>query len=398
MKLRGEPPIHLTYCLNVHPGETWDENVHAIRAKACAVKKRVAPAEPFGLGLRLSHEAARQLLGGDAIERLREFLDTEGLYTFTINGFPYGRFHGTAVKENVYAPDWRTQERLDYTADLAEILAALLPAGVTGSISTVPCSYKSWIRTEDDVDRMAENLAKCVHRFDRIRERTGREIHLGLEPEPDCYLETTGETLSFITEKVLQVGRDALCKEAGCTRAVAEEKLRRHVGVCFDACHLALQYEDLAESRKRYVAASVRISKVHLSAALRSRVTDEARRALADFCDPVYLHQVKVKSETGAISAFNDLPAFLERDGEAGGECRVHFHVPLYFAEYGSLTSTATLLDEAFFTGLFEGEDLHLEIETYTFAVLPAELRALEITESIAREYEWVLARVKPLL
>jgi hypothetical protein len=149
MKIQSDPPIHLTYCLNIHPCETWEENFAAIKEHALAVRDSVAPDKAFGLGLRLSNKAAKALSVVGKLQEFKNFLAENNLYVFTINGFPYGRFHGTKVKENVYKPDWRTSERRDYTIALADILSALLPENVEGSISTVPCTYKSWISTED---------------------------------------------------------------------------------------------------------------------------------------------------------------------------------------------------------------------------------------------------------
>src|SRR5207302_8360778 len=197
MILRDSPPIHLTYCLNVHRGETWTENFAAIREHACAIRDRVSRGKPFGLGLRLSEAAARELAQIKAREAFKEFLAAENLYVFTINGFPFGRFHGARVKENVYAPDWRSPERLAYTRLLADILADLLPAGLEGSISTVPGSFKPGIKNETDVREMVCALAECASHFAKIESETGKLLHLGLEPEPACFLETTNETVAF---------------------------------------------------------------------------------------------------------------------------------------------------------------------------------------------------------
>ena len=186
MKIQDNPPLHLTYCLNLHPGEAWAENFAAIQTHVLAIRDRVAPGGPFGLGLRLGDRAARELAPATRLAELRDFLAAHGLYAFTVNGFPYGAFHGTAVKENVYRPDWRSAERLDYTVRLAEILAALLPEGVAGSISTVPVSYKDWMKSEADLRPAVENLAECAHRLEELYRRTGKDIALALEPEPDC--------------------------------------------------------------------------------------------------------------------------------------------------------------------------------------------------------------------
>ena len=318
-------------------------------------------------------------------------LAANDLYAFTINGFPFGAFHGTRVKERVYAPDWRTDERRDYTCRLARQLAALLPDGLSGSISTVPGSYKSWIHSPEDVGAMVRQLADTALFLARLRAETGREIHLGLEPEPDCFLETTGETLVFFREQLWPQGRGRVASLLGCSSAVAEEVLRRHIGVCFDTCHLALQYEDLGDSLRQVAGAGIRISKVQISAALRTACGSAAAAALQPFCDSVYLHQVKAQTAGGVVSRGDLVDALAYVPEHVGEEWRVHCHVPLYFAGEGALTSTADLLDAAFFRAVRELRVEHLEIETYTFLVLPESLRRMGVDRSIAEEYRWVL-------
>ncbi len=401
MKLRNDPALHLTYCMNVHPAETWADTLEAVRTAACSVKERVAPSEPFGLGLRLSCDAARSLTEPGAVDRFSGFLGDHGLYVFTVNGFPYGPFHGQPVKEAVYAPDWRTPERLAYTLRLADILARLIPEGERGSISTVPCSYRAWIKTKDDTAAVVRNLVDCADHLAGIRERAGREIHVGLEPELDCFIETTGEAVTFFTETLAGEGVRYLCRKRGWSPARAEDVIRRHLGVCFDTCHMAVRYEDLAASIGRLQDSGVLLSKVQLSAALATRITADTCRALRDFSDPVYLHQVKLRDRAGRVRSYGDLADFLEAGTariEPGTECRVHCHVPLYFTDYAGLKSTAPAMTDDFFTALLAGNGEHLEIETYTFTVLPPDLRTLPVTESIANEYHWVLDRVRQLL
>lgn len=396
MKISPDSPLHLTYCLNVHRGESWAENFDAIRDKAMVVRDRLAAegrGGRFGLGLRLSNQAAGELESAEARREVREFLDANDLYVFTINGFPYGQFHAGRVKENVYRPDWRTVERRDYTIALANILADLLPDGIDGSISTVPCSFKGWIQNRDDVAAMVAHLADCAEVLHGIRESTGKEIHLGLEPEPVCYLETTDETVRFFNETLFPLGRESLGKKLGCDAVRAEEIIRRHIGVCFDTCHVAIQFENLAESLERYQKEGIRISKIQVSAALRADCNSTAMEALAPFCEPVYFHQVKARSADGAILSWDDLPAALcdlPQRADAG-ELRVHFHVPLFVETYGALASTAFTLTPEFFAQVRKCGVSHLEIETYTFDVLPEALRAVDVTESIASEYRWLL-------
>jgi hypothetical protein len=394
MILQHKPPLHLTYCLNIHPGERWPDNFAAIKEKALAVKERVAPDQWFGLGLRIAHHAATRLCTEDAlIHEARDFFAEHQLYPFTINGFPYGRFHAGPVKEKVYEPDWRTPERRDYTLQLADIFTHFLPPEVDGSISTVPCSFKPWITNDGEKFLMARNLAAVVAYLAAIRDDTGQEIHLGLEPEPDCYLETTNEMIAFYKDALLTVAVEEVARIMSCGRGYAEELLRRHLGVCFDACHVALQFEDLVQSWRAYRAAGIRISKVQLSAALAAPSNPETWNALRLFAEPVYLHQVKAIARSGARIAWYDLPEALQElpnfpDVE---EVRVHFHVPLFMPAFGVLSSTGSALTPEFFHELRSGTCSHLEIETYTFDVLPPEHNPGDVIKSIAREYAWVL-------
>ncbi len=397
MILQHNPPLHLTYCLNIHPGESWAENLTALREKVVAVKQRVAPDQWFGAGLRVAHRAAEELTASAELRaEALDFFSANEIYPFSINGFPYGRFHAGPVKENVYAPDWRTPERLHYTLQLADLLAAWLPEGIDGSISTVPCSFKPWITSTRDVQAMVENLAAAVAYLAALHEDTGREIHLGLEPEPDCYLETTAETIAFFKDVLFTSGVAEVASILKCYRADAETLLRRHLGVCFDTCHVALQYEDLVESLRAYQFEGIRISKIQLSAALQAQSNAASRDALRSFAEPVYLHQVKGRAKSDARYSWSDLPAALDElpncpDVE---ELRVHFHVPLFFTGAGPLQSTASSLTPDFFHELRGGICPHLEIETYTFDVLPPEVHPGDVVKSIAHEYSWVMDKI----
>ena len=103
MKLDGTNSRHLTYCLNVHPGETWDECVEAIQTYAVPVRDAVAPGLPFGLGLRISDMASRAVTAPRTRDAFRELLATTGLYAFTVNAFPYGtgEVTGNPVKSTI---------------------------------------------------------------------------------------------------------------------------------------------------------------------------------------------------------------------------------------------------------------------------------------------------------
>ena len=394
MILQQEPPVHLTYCMNIHPGEHWGDQLAAIQEKAAVLRQMIKPDDWFGLGLRLSGQAVADL--ADFPDTRRAALDVfaeHQLYPFTVNACPYGRFHDGPVKENVYSPDWRTAERRDYTFDVCDILAEWLPEGIDGSISTVPGSFKGWIEDDASVSAMTTNLAAVVAYMAALREDTGKELHLGLEPEPSCYLETTAETVRFFKEVLWTRGIEEIKRIRKCYTKEAEAMMRRHLGVCFDTCHVALQFEDPAEALKTYLAEGIRISKVQLSSALAAHNTPEARQALRPFAEPTYLHQVKVRDAEGAIHSWVDLPEALEalEQRPSSDEVRVHFHVPLFFTQAGPLGSTSGTLCPAFFKELHRKATSHLEIETYTFDVLPKQIHPGDIVRSISREYMWVM-------
>jgi len=398
MIIQPDPPLHLTYCLNVHPGESWEENLSAVRRYALAVRDRIAPHRPFGLGLRLSQKAAATLQRQENLAAFAELLGREDLYVFTINGFPYGTFHGQPVKQAVYRPDWRTDRRRDYTLALADILARLLPAGMTGSISTVPVAYRDEMTTDADMREAARRLASTAAGLAGIRHRTGRDIRLALEPEPDCFIECTDDALHLLP-LLAEMGVQHLADRHGLSLAEGEEIWRRHIGICLDTAHAAVQFEDPAQAVEKLRRAGIRIGKVQLSAALDVKPTPAALARLAAFAEPVYLHQVKARRPDGRIDSFPDLPAAL--DAARGlprrwDRWRVHFHVPLFFAGGDELTSTAAELTGPFAEALRRGPTEHLEIETYTFSVLPSDLQTPDLVEGIAREYEWVLRELFP--
>jgi len=386
--------VPLTYCLNVHPGETWPENFAALRGPVLAVRDLVSPGRPFGPGLRLSAAAAATLLSGH-LEELAAFLRSENLFVFTINGFPFGRFHGGPVKENVYAPDWRSPLRRDYTNHLATILAALLPEGETGSISTVPCSWKAWIQSPADIAAMLDHLTDCAAHCAAIASGPRpREILLALEPEPGCLLETTSETIAFFNGQLFAEGARLLAAKLRSGEESARALIRRHIGVCLDTCHAALQFEDPAESLRQYAAEGICVPKIQISSALRGDASPAALEALRPFDEPVYLHQVKARTAAADILGWSDLPqALAEIPGSDARELRVHFHVPLHFAGGGVLGSTASLLTPEFLSSIRRDPRTHLEIETYTWDILPAALRSTSIEAGIAAEFRWIEGR-----
>ncbi len=389
----------ISYCLNVHPGESLASVREAITTYAAAVKQTVAPGLPYPLGLRLSAVAAEDLATQErALGEFADFLGQGGFEVSGINGFPYGAFHGQAVKKAVYEPDWSTPERLKYTARLAAVLAALLPEGGRGNISTVPLAYKSLNLGEGarKAAVYARQIVVMARFLDTLLKEEGVEIVLALEPEPDCVLEDTDGMIAWFEDQLLYEGVRWLSAGGRRTRDEAEALLRRHVGICLDTCHFALAFEDPLTALIRFESACVRVARVQLSAAPRATVSDEALRHLSALIDQVYLHQTRVSLPLGRVAAWPDLTSETLAAARAheGCELRTHFHVPLYYDGDAVLGSTNAGLTEEFFANVV-ARDYPLEIETYTFGVLPAELRAGNVVDSIVREHRWARERMQ---
>jgi sugar phosphate isomerase/epimerase len=395
MRLDQEGLGHLTYCTNIHPGETWEEVRANLGRHLPAIKQEVAPDRPFGVGLRLSAIAAQALQAPAAMAELRGLLAEHGLYLFTINGFPYGPFHGRRVKEQVYQPDWQHEERVVYTDLLADLLSEILPddPDLEGSISTVPGTFRPLAEAPGAIERIADNLIRHAAHLVRLRETSGRTIALAIEPEPYCLLETIEEAVDFFQHHLLRrAALRRLSKLTGLGPGEAEVALRRHVGLCYDVCHAAVEFEDPKGSIERLVAAGIRVPKLQLSAALRIPTVDRAIAAhLRPFDEPVYLHQV-VERRGERLIRHLDLPQALANLDGAGGEAewRVHFHVPIFLAELEHFSTTQGFLREILELHRAAPISAHLEVETYTFDVLPERYRRVDVTSAIARELAWV--------
>ena len=373
--MRVRDDLHLTYCTNIHPANGWAAVAECLRAHAPALKARISPDAPFGLGLRISGAESIQLLEGDELARLREWLDAEGLYVFTINGFPHGAFHGQRVKADVHAPDWRSEERVAYTLRLAEILARLLPEGQLGTISTSPLSYGRWIA--DDDGGLALATANVRHVVTALRERRdagGAHIMLTIEPEADGALADIADLVAWWPDDLD----------------------REHAGACFDACHASVAFETPDDALAALAHAGIAVGKVQLSAALRVPLGDAGHRLavgeqLERFADPIYLHQLARRDRDGSVVGYPDLREGLAAVAEPEAEeLRVHFHVPIFLAGYGDLGSTQDDLRRTIELARDGSITSQLEIETYTWDVLPDDLKASAV-DSIAREYAWVL-------
>jgi hypothetical protein len=352
-----------------------------------AVRERVCPKEPYGIGLRLSNRAAQELSDRATLLEFQRWLGQQHCYVFTINGFPYGQFHGTRVKEQVYRPDWTTPQRLAYTNLLFDLLAQLLPQGIEGSVSTLPGSFKEFLHTPDEARLIRTNIWHCVEHVARVSQQTGRTLHLGLEPEPLCMLETSAETVHFF---------DRLRNEHK-----NDPRLNDFLGVNYDTCHFAVEFEEAQNALGILYQHQIKLSKIHLSNALKVRPTRDVCEALQAFTEDVYLHQTIIRRADNRCTEYMDLNEALKRETPVEDETdptewRIHFHIPLHSPPTELFGNTADhLLVTLDALASYPTLCPHLEMETYTWEVLPPEVKNRDVVDQLVAEYEWTLARLK---
>jgi hypothetical protein len=392
---------HLTYCTNIHPGESWQLHFEAIKENVPSIKSELYPHKPFGIGLRLSHQASLELSQEDNLTEFKQWLRENECYVFTMNGFPYGGFHHTKVKDLVHQPDWTTQDRVVYTLRLFQLLAELLPEGMDGGISTSPLSYKYWhLADESDPETTlitaTENLLKIVPELIRIKESTGKVLHLDIEPEPDGLLESGPEFIDWYIANLLPQGIELLGKEFGLREEAATAAIREHIRLCYDICHFAVGYEDHKKIIALLREKDIRIGKIQISAALKASLAilpeerKETIEAFKQFNESTYLHQVVALQQGNLLKRYRDLPPALDDAMDSHTrEWRAHFHVPLFVSDYGVLKSTQSDIEEVLELQKKQKFTNHMEVETYTWDVLPKKLK-LPLQESIIRELLWV--------
>ena len=391
---------HLTYSTLVHPADNWDQLWTSVTTYLPRVKARVSPNQPFGVCLRLAAPTAEVLAANHGErQKLKRFLDDNDMYVYTANAFPYGAFKGTVVKEQVYEPDWRTEERTAYTINVADILADICAKNISPSIQTAPLGFKPNVTGPDVVASYTEHVLRVAAHLVEIEARTGHLVTLGLEPEPRCFLETTDETVDYFT-KHLYTGTSAarLAKLAGIPMDTAIGALRRHLGVVFDIGHQAVGFEHIPTSLQKLVDAGIPIVKLQEAAAMHiPQVSDEKVEALKRFAKTVYLSQT-VEKRDGRLTHFLNLEdAFAAWKSNPGPcEWRTHFHVPIFLDDLGPLLGTTRFaLEEALKVHKATPLSRQLEIETYTWDVLPEHLKTGDIVDYVCREIEWVRGQLQ---
>ena len=371
---------HLAYCTNVHRGNNWTETFSSLVNHVMQVRTNICPEDAFAIGLRLGADATSELAQPVVLKNFKQWLDEQNAYVFTINGFPYGNFHGQPVKEDVYRPDWTEPERLSYTISLFEILSTLLPAFCEGSVSTLPASFKEFYP-----DRLPESAYKhlltCAEIIEMLSIEHQIDLHLGLEPEPLGWFENTPETLIFFNELF--------------DRARDPELVRRRIGVNYDCCHLAVEFEDARTGLNALQDAGIRLSKLHISSALKTTPCKENLEDLKHYVEEVYLHQVIAAKNGKVVHRCKDLDLALNQTIDSD-EWRIHYHVPLHSPPGNRLSNTSDHVNETLdWLAEYPQACKHLEMETYTWEVLPENLRSLDVVEQVTNEYHWTLGALQ---
>lgn len=398
MKLSGTLG-HLTYSTLVHAGDNWDQMRASVEEFVPKVKRRLGVEGKFGVSLRISGDSQKTLSeSAQARSDLKKFLDGEGLYVFTINAFPYGPFKGQRVMERVYEPDWTTNQRVEYTKAIADILVDITDADTSPSIQTAPLAFAPNVSDDNYIARFTTSVFEVLAHLYHLEARTGRRVKLSIEPEPACYLETTDETVAFFKERMYApAGVAELAKIAQIPLSEAEGAIKRYLGIVFDIGHQSVGFEDIPQSLEKLVNAGIPIFKLQEAAALWVEslsldIVPELRR----FTDTIYLSQTSLKTADGIVKYLNLGEALDAYEANpVPTEMRTHFHVPVFLEEIGPFKTTRFAVQQALAMHRKQPLSDHLEIETYTWDVLPAELKTGDIVDYVSRELEFVMKELQ---
>lgn len=392
--------LHLTYCTNIHPARGWDALSATLKDYVPVIKERLSPDNRFGIGLCLSNEQVNDLRDGNTLTDFQSWLHENNLYVFTINGFVYKEFHNPNIKDTIHTPDWTHNERVYFSKHLVDILASLLPDDIDhGSISTQPLSYKYRGINPDSADlwrSVTDNLVDVVAHAVKVHRNTSKLIHIDLEAEPDCLIENSREMVSFFQQWLLTYGAIQLASKLSITVDNARGLLLEHVRACYDTCHVAVAYESASDVLDTYEANGIQVGKIQVSNALKIMLGDAEKRRkhaewLSQFAEDKFLHQVIQRNSDGSFTQYRDLPQALPHIQNTNAiEWRIHYHVPVFIDSYseGTHTTRESILDTFAELKARQYTDM-LEVETYTWDVLPSNLR-LDLADSIERELQWI--------
>ena len=214
----------------------------------------------------------------------------------------------------------------------------------------------------------------------------------------------------------------------GLDHAAADTAMHQHIGVCYDVCHSAVEFENPAHAIARMQSAGIDIIKIQLSSALEiPQVNEASLRHLARFDEPVYLHQV-VEKRGEHFTRYNDVraavaacrhrlearstldpalqmainssnapssPTRFDPISEPDTQWRVHYHVPVFIEKTEHFSTTQSTLSQVLQLQKLSGFCRHIEVETYTWDVLPENYRQEPVSDAIARELSWVCERLQ---
>ena len=121
--------------------------------------------------------------------------------------------------------------------------------------------------------------------------------------------------------------------------------------------------------------------------------------------DPEVVRSLNEENRNNRYLPDIDLPAGMKATtdlGEAlgpngardGAEWRVHFHVPVFLETLPEFGTTQAFLKEILHIHRAAPVSRHLEVETYTWDVLPPDLVAGSVEDAVTRELRWVLAEL----
>ncbi len=385
---------HLTYSTLVHPADDWEQLWNSLNTYLPKVKERFAPNQSFGVCIRLAAKTAETLANSPAErDKLKKFLDEKDMYIYTANAFVYGHFKGDKVKEQVYEPDWRGEERTQYTINVANVLADVCPRGIAPSIQSAPLGFKPRVTGGDVVSAYTDHVLRVVAHLIALEAKTGSTVQLALEPEPFCFLETTDETIAYFRDHLYSgAAVEKLAKLARVPISEANAALRRHLGIVYDICHQAVEFEDIPTSLQKLVDAGVPILKLQEAAALHiPDVTQRVVDTLKRYAKTIYLTQTLEKRDGKMTRYLNvdDAIAAYEKD-PGPREWRTHIHVPVFLDDLGEFRTTRFAIADALRFHKQKPVSHHLEVETYTWDMLPDSLKSNDIVDYICRELDWV--------
>jgi len=383
-------PEELFYCSNVHPGDSLREVEDNVRRFISPVRLQRG-LEQLQAGLWLSYAAVDELVASESrLEAFSALLNAEGILLTSLNGFPYGNFHQSVVKEKVYLPHWGQRARLDYTLKLARLLSELMPEScIEGTVSTLPLAFaRGW--SAADQQESEKHFCELLLALAELEQSSGKRIRICLEMEPGCVLETTPQLIHFFTE--------ALPAVLG-AYGLPADGIARYLGICFDICHQAVMFEDIEQSLAAIHRAGIVIGKIQVSSAMRVPDAVAARELLVHYAEPRYLHQVSTLDRHGDQQFCLDLAdALANGQLPQDSEWRVHFHVPIQSEHLNSTllsTTRESIVDTCRFLAAHPMLKPHLEVETYTWGVLPEALKPAsdrQLIGAVAEELNWLQA------